>query len=204
MERPHETGLMTLNLLECDISDDALSDLLMFPKALQELIMTQLEEPEPELEESADNIRHYFSALSSASESLEKVVIDFPTLRGTRPLRIRDFVSLRTLRLNWDYQLFGSSSKKPRTQSIGLPPELETLEFFNPIGTDEEVIELLVSMIENLHITARKLKRLIVVEGDGIPPEVVYAVEEQPQLKLDVIGQMDSDSDSDVDSELSD
>ncbi|KAH7309814.1 hypothetical protein B0I35DRAFT_440678 [Stachybotrys elegans] len=196
MERPHMTALKRLHLIECDINDDALSDLLVFPKALKEFVMTQLPEPVPELEESSDNIRHYFSALTSARESLESITIDFPTLRGPRALRLREFEALRSLRINWDYHLLGSTSKKPRVESVGLPPELEALEFFNPLGTDDEVTELLVSMIQTVHVTARHLTTLTVVEGDdGVPKEVLEACKAQPQLTLDIIGQMDVDSD---------
>ncbi|KAK7424662.1 hypothetical protein QQZ08_008545 [Neonectria magnoliae] len=161
IERPHETALSKLHLIECDINDDALSDLLVFPRALKEFVMTQTEDPSPELEESSDSIRDYVIALDSASHSLETVTIDFPLLQTSRPLALRGFTALKTLRINWDHQLFGKTSKKPRLQSVGLPPELETLEFFNKLGTDDEVTELFVHAIENLDITARKLSRLI-------------------------------------------
>jgi hypothetical protein len=110
-------------------------------------------------------------------------------LASARPLALREFTALKTLRLNWDYQLFGKSTKKPRLHSVGLPPELETLEFFNPLGTDEEVTDLFVSAIESLHITCRKLKELIVlVDEDEVPKEVLEAVKKQEQLHLNVIG----------------
>lgn len=193
IERPHDTALTTLHLIDCDINDDALSDLLEFPKALEEFVMTQAEDPSPELEESSDSIRHYMVALSSACHSLKTVTIDFPMLQSSRPLALRDFVALKTLRLNWDHQLFGKSSKKPRLTSVGMPPELETLEFFNELGTDEEVTDLFVHMIQNLHFTAGKLTRLIVSESegeDGIPREIEDACKLQKQLNLDVIGRM--------------
>ncbi|KPM39254.1 hypothetical protein AK830_g7304 [Neonectria ditissima] len=195
IERPHETALSKLHLIECDINDDALSDLLMFPQALKEFVMTQTEDPSPELEESSDSIRDYVIALDSACHSLETVTIDFPLLQTSRPLALRDFTALKTLRINWDHQLFGKTSKKPRLQSVGLPPELETLEFFNKLGTDEEVTDLFVLAIQNLHITARKLTRLIVSEGDDderIPREIEEACKLQEQLELDIIGRMDT------------
>lgn len=195
IERPHETALTRLHLIDCDVNDDALSDLLMFPEALKEFVMTQSPEPSPELEESSDSIRDYMIALNSAAHSLETVTIDFPLLRSHRALALREYVALKTLRLNWDHQLFGKSSKKPRLTSVGMPPELETLEFFNELGTDEEVTELFVNMIENLHITCGKLKRLIVTEGDGeagIPKEIEAACNAQDQLQLDIIGRMDT------------
>lgn len=185
IERPHETALNSLHLIECDINDDGLSDLLMFPKALKEFVMTQSEEPVPELEESSTSIRDYMSALSEQSHSLESITIDFPTLSSTRALALRDFEVLKTLRINWDHQLFGKSSKKPRLHSVGLPPELTTLEFFNPLGTDEEVTDLMVYMIQNLPIMARKLEELIVVKGEnGVPAEVLEACNDQDQMSL--------------------
>ncbi|KAK7214498.1 hypothetical protein V2G26_002501 [Clonostachys chloroleuca] len=122
IEQPHETALSKLHLIECDINDDALSDLLMFPKALKEFVMTQNEEPSPELEESSDSIRDYMIAVKSACHSLETVTIDFPTLMTHRALALREFDHLKTLRINWDHQLFGKTSKKPRLHSAGLPP----------------------------------------------------------------------------------
>ncbi|KAF4965265.1 hypothetical protein FSARC_6915 [Fusarium sarcochroum] len=190
MERPHNTSLTTLHLIECDMNDDTLSDVLMFPEALKEFVFTQKEEPEPDLEESSTSIRDYISALSSQTHSLETLTIDFPMLASGRALALREFAALKTLRLNWDYQLFGKSTKKPRLHSVGLPPELETLEFFNQLGTDEEVTDLLVNMIESLHITARKMKEFIVIVGEDeeIPKEIIEACKSQPQLHLNVIG----------------
>ncbi|RMJ01646.1 hypothetical protein CDV36_015657 [Fusarium kuroshium] len=189
VERPHETALSKLHLIECDINDDALSDLLMFPKALKEFVMTHPEDPSPELEESSDSIRDYFMALKSACHSLETITIDSVFLRSSRALALRDFTALKTLRMNWDHQLYGKSSKRPRLHSVGLPPELETLEFFNDLGTDEEVTELLVNTIENVNLMARHLKELIVrVEDREIPKEVLEACKSQPQLHLHVIG----------------
>ena len=198
MERPHETALSKLHLVECDISDDALSDLLEFPKALREFVMTQAAEPSPDLEESSDSIRDYMTALKSACHSLETVVVDFPSLRTSRPLALRDFTAMRTLRLNWDHQLFGKSSKKPRLHSAGLPPELETLEFSDALGTDAEVTDLLVYMLQNLRMMARNMKQLIVVENEeegGVPGDVREACRLCSQLELVIIGQIDSSLD---------
>ncbi|KAM0421460.1 hypothetical protein ACHAPT_010814 [Fusarium lateritium] len=195
VERPHETALSKLHLIDCDINDDALSDVLMFPKALKEFVMTQDEDPLPELEESSDSIRDYFMALKSACHSLETITIDSASLRSSRALALRDFTALKTLRLNWDHQLYGKSSKRPRLHSVGLPPELETLEFFNDLGTDDEVTDLLVNTIENVNLMARHLKELIVrVDDCEVPKEVLDACKSQSQLHLHVIG---GDEDSD-------
>ncbi|KAM0332259.1 hypothetical protein ACHAQA_002535 [Verticillium albo-atrum] len=201
MEQPHATALKRLHLIECDINDDALSDLLVFPEALEEFVMTQLEDPRPELEESSDSFRDYTVALASAAASLESITIDFPSLAGHKPLALRDFEKLTTLRMNWDYQLFGKSSKKPRLHSVGLPPGLETLEFFGELGRDEEVTELLAHMVEHLDLHAAKLERLVVGEG-AVPPEVREACKLHPRLKLDVIGEFDVESDGEQDEQL--
>ncbi|KFH43167.1 hypothetical protein ACRE_061120 [Hapsidospora chrysogenum ATCC 11550] len=195
IEQPHETALTKLHLIECDFNDDALSDILMFPKALAEFVMTQTRDPSPELEESSDRIDDYILALKSACHSLVTITIDFPSLTGRRALRMREFEALKTLRINWDYQLFGKSSPKPRMHSVGLPPELETLEFFNPLGTDEEVTELLVFTLQNITINAKNLRTLIVVDDEAarVPQEVVEACKSQPQLRLDIIGSLDTD-----------
>lgn len=199
IERPEQTGLTRLHLIECDINDDALSDLLAFPEALKEFVMTQAPEPSPELEESSGSIRDYMIALQSAAHSLETITVDFPLLQSARALQLREFVQLKTLRLNWDHQLFGKTSKKPRMTSVGLPPELETLEFFNELGTDEEVTDLLVSALETINFSARKFTRMIVIEGeDGntVPKAVEEACKAQEQLQLDIIGRMDTVNDS--------
>ncbi|KAK7750041.1 hypothetical protein SLS62_008034 [Diatrype stigma] len=195
IERPHQTALKKLHLVECDINDDALSDILEFPAALREFVMTQLPDPEPELDESSDDIGDYVFALRSARHSLESVTIDCPFLAGYKALRMRDFAALRTLRLNWDYQLFGKTSRrKPRLHSVGLPPELETLEFFNELGTDDEVSDLLLYTVQNREIVAAKLKTMIVVPPDdrGIPKELVEACK-ATKLQLDVIGHFDEE-----------
>lgn len=202
IERPHQTSLKKLHLVECDINDDALSDILEFPEALREFVMTQLPEPEPELEESSDDIGDYVFALKSARHSLESVTIDFPFLAGYKALRMRDFAALRTLRLNWDYQLFGKTSKKPRLHSVGLPPELETLEFFNELGTDDEVNDLLLYTVQNKGIIASKFKTMIVVPGDDgdISKDLVEACKSS-KLQLDIIGHFDEDSDEEAEEE---
>lgn len=103
--------------------------------------------------------------------------------------------------MNWDYQLFGKSSKKPRMHSVGLPPELEVLEFFNELGKDDEVTDLLLAMLEQKHIVARSLKKMIVVEGnDKILKEVKSICKEQG-LQLDIIGEFDESEDDDGDDE---
>lgn len=196
IERPHETALKKLHLIECDINDDSLGDLLELPEALEEFVMTQLEEPEPELEESSDNVGDYILALQSQAEYLQSITIDYATLTGRKALRMRDFGALKTLRLNWDYQLFGKSSKKPRLHSIGLPPIMETLELFNELGSDEEVTELFLTTIEQKIIIARTWKTLVVVEGDeGVSREMKEACK-SAGLQLDIIGAMDEDTES--------
>lgn len=201
LERPHETALKKLHLIECDINDDTLSDVLEFPVGLEEFVMTQLEEPEPELEESSDSFSDYIIALSSQAHSLKSITIDFPTLGCRKTLRLREFEVLKTLRMNWDYQLFGKSSKKPRLHSVGLPPNIEVLEFFNELGKDEEVTDLLLSMLQNKSIVARSLEKLIVVEGnESILKDVRKACKEQ-DLQLDVIGELDMGTDTDTDTD---
>ncbi|KAF1828497.1 hypothetical protein BDW02DRAFT_227237 [Decorospora gaudefroyi] len=199
IERPHETALKHLHLIECDINDDSLGDLLELPEALEEFVMTQVEEPEPELEESSDNVGDYILALQSQAEFLETITIDHPTLTGRKALRMREFGALKTLRLNWDYQLFGKSSKKPRLHSVGLPPIMDTLEFFNELGSDAEVTDLLLATIEQKDIVARTWRTMIVVEGeDGVSKEIKAACK-IAGLQLDIIGAMDEDSDAESD-----
>lgn len=172
LEKPWYTGLKTLNLIECDIHDDALADLLVLPEALQEINITQLADPVPALEESPEYMEDYILACRSAMHSLESITIDFPTLAGKNPLKMRDFEKLTELRLR-DNQLFGM--KTPRLQSVALPPNLETLEFLSEVGKDDEVAELLCYVIENRDVFARKWRDLIVVEGEGIPEKIVEA-----------------------------
>jgi len=199
LERPHMTALKKLVLIECDVNDDSLGDLLELPEALEEFAMTQLDQPDPELEQSSDNIGDYIFALQSQAEFLTSIAIDFPTLTGRRALRMRDFAALTTLRINWDYQLFGKSSKKPRLHSVGLPPILETLEFFNELGTDGEVNDLFLALIEQKRIVARTWKTMVVVESEhGVAREMKDACR-QAGLQLDIIGAMDDDEDDDDD-----
>lgn len=178
LERPHSTGLKKLRFIECDINDDALADIMEFPEALKEFYMYHKPEPEPELEESSDEINEFIMAMKPCAETLETIVIDHPTLGGRKVLRMRDFLAVKTLRLNFDTQLFGKTSKKPRLHSVGLPPELETLEFFGEIGKDEMVTELFAIALGNVEYMARNLKTLILVEGpDGIPQQILDACE---------------------------
>ncbi|KAI8633895.1 hypothetical protein F5Y19DRAFT_471154 [Xylariaceae sp. FL1651] len=162
IERPHELMLKKLHLIECDISDDALGDVLELPKGLEEFVMTHSAEPTPELEENSDNMGDYIVALQSQCHSLETITIDFPTLGSRRPLRMRDFIALKTLRVNWDWQLFGKKSKKPRLDSFGVPPNLQTLEFFNELGTDEEVAELLDYLVQTSDVAAKAVKTTLI------------------------------------------
>jgi hypothetical protein len=203
-ERPHQTALKKLHLIECDMNDDALADVLEFPEALEEFVMTQLEELEPELEESSDSLSDYIVALQSQAEFLKSITFDFPTLHNRKTLRLREFGALKTLRLNWDHQLFGKSGKKARLHSVGFPPEMEMLEFFNDLGTDTEVTDLFVAAIESKAVIARSWKTMVVVEGDdGVPREIKEACK-LVGLQLDIIGAMDeTDTDSDDDSDES-
>ena len=155
IERPHQLPLKRLHLIECDISDDALGDVLELPKAMEEFIMTQGAEPKPELEESSDNLNDYMVALRPQCESVKNITIDFPTMGSRRPLRMREFTALKILRVNWDWQLFGRKSKKPRIDNFGIPPQLEKLEFFNELGTDDEVTELLDYLIQTSDVAAK-------------------------------------------------
>lgn len=199
LERPHETALKKLHLIECDINDDGLGDLLELPEALEEFVMTHAEEPEPELEESSDNVADYINALKSQSESLISITIDSPSMTSRKVLRMREFGAVKTLRLNWDYQLFGKSSKKPRLHSVGLPPELEMLEFFNELGTDTEVNDLLLVLIESKSIVARRWKTMVVVEGDEAILKQIKIACKEVGLQLDIIGAFDEDTESEND-----
>ncbi len=173
LEKPWETALKELHLIECDINDDALADLLVMPEALKEITITQLEIPEPPLEESPEFMEDYILSLRSAQHSLETISIDFATLSGKNPLKLRDFDQVKSLQLR-DYQLFGL--KTPRLHSVGLPPNLEYLEFFNEVGKDEEVAELLSYTIENKDIFARKWNKMVVAGGEvGIPSNILEA-----------------------------
>ncbi|ROW04828.1 hypothetical protein VMCG_04806 [Cytospora schulzeri] len=176
MERPHSTSLKSLRLIECDINDDSLADILEFPEALKEFYMYHTADPQPELEESSNEINEHIMALKDQAETLESITIDHPTLGGRKVLRLRDFQSCKTLRLNHDTQLFGKTGKKPRMHSAGLPPQLETLEFFEPLGTDEVVTDLFCMMLESIDFMARRLKTLTVPEGpNGVPEQILEA-----------------------------
>jgi hypothetical protein len=201
IERPHVTALKRLHLVECDINDDALADILEFPEALEEFVMTQAEEPEPELEESSDSLSDYIVALKSQAEFLTNITFDSPTLHNRKTLRLRDFEALKTLRLNWDHQLFAKSSKKPRLHSVGFPPNMETLEFFNELGTDAEVTDLLVVAIESKDIIAKNWTTLVVVEGDNSVPTAIKDACKTVGLRLDIIGDIDNITDASIDEE---
>lgn len=168
LEKPSETDLKILHLIECDINDDALSDILLHPEALQEISITQLEKPHPALEEAPANIEDYILALPQ--HSLQQIIIDFPSLRGKSALRMREFEELKTLKLR-DYQFFGEGS--PRLHSVGFPPNLEELQFLNRVGTDDEIAELLAYTIENKEVVARSLKRMVVGNQENDLPWVV-------------------------------
>lgn len=90
--------------------------------------------------------------------------------------------------------------EEARLHSVGLPPELELLEFFNELGKDEEVTDLLLAMLQNKSVVARNLERMVVVEGnDKVLGEVKTICKEQG-LQLDIIGELDEDeSDEDLD-----
>lgn len=183
LEKPSETALKALHFIECDINDDALADILLHPEALQEFTITQLEVPIPELEESPENVDDYIVALSSAQHSLETISINFPTLGAKNPLRLREFEVLKSLQLR-DYQLFGQSP--PRLHSVGLPPSLEFLEFFNEFGVDhdEDIIDLLCYFLEK-DTLGRHLCDVKVVSGDGgLPPRIIEAVNESEHFRL--------------------
>lgn len=131
----------------------------------------------PEAIESPADAGDYIFALNSAQHSLETISIDNSNLGGRKALRLRDFTALKKLELR-DYQLFGSTSKKPRLHSVGLPPVLETLTFFGQVGEDEEVLDLLENLIEQKEIMARSLRRLVLARGKGsLPERIVRACE---------------------------
>lgn len=186
MERPHSTALKSLRLLECDINDDSLADIMEFPEGLREFYLYHTAEPNPELEEGSDEICEHVMALRDQAETLESITIDHPTLAGRKVLRLRDFQSVKYLRLNRDTQLFGKTGRKPRMHSAGLPPRLEVLEFTEPLGGDETVTELFAMMLQNIEFMARDLRTLIVVEGpDGIPEQILEACKDK-KFELDI------------------
>ncbi|TVY60681.1 hypothetical protein LSUE1_G009653 [Lachnellula suecica] len=168
LEKPSETDLRVLHLIECDINDDALSDILLHPDALKEISITQLETPYPPLEEAPKYVEDYILALPQ--HSIESITIDFPSLRGKNALRLREFEALKTLKIR-DYQLFGQAS--PRLHSVGFPPILEILHFLNRIGQDEEIAELLAYTIENKEIVARSIRQMVVANEEHDLPWVI-------------------------------
>ncbi|KAH8799757.1 F-box domain-containing protein [Xylogone sp. PMI_703] len=172
LEKPSETALRDLHLIECDINDDALADLLQIPEGLKKFTMSQARKPSPPLEESSEDIEDYILTLASQSHSLQYVSIDYATLGAESALRLREFQELTFLQLR-DFQLWGQSVGKPRLHSVGIPPNLEILEFLDPVTDDEEIIDLMCYTFQSKDITARKLKKLIVPGGgDGLPKEV--------------------------------
>lgn len=132
--------------------------------------MTQTREPSPPLEETGEDVEDYVLTLSSQAHALESVVIDFATLGAESAMRLREFQQLTSLRLR-DFQLFGQPEGKPRMHSVGLPPNLEVLEYLDPVVDDEEILELMCYMIENKSIMARKWTKLIVPGGESGLPE---------------------------------
>jgi hypothetical protein len=187
MERPHSTALKSLRLLECDINDDSLADIMEFPEGLREFYLYHTAEPNPELEESSDEICEHVMALRDQAETLESITIDHPTLAGRKVLRLRDFQNVRYLRLNRDTQLFGKTGRKPRMHSAGLPPRLEVLEFTEPLGGDDTVTELFAMMLQNIEFMARDLRALIVVAGpDGSVPEQILEACKGKKFELDI------------------
>jgi hypothetical protein len=158
-------------LIECDINDDGLTELLLFPEALKEISMTQLEDPSPPLEETPEDLNDFILAFQSAMHSLETISIDFPTIKAKDPLKLREFEAVTSLELR-DYQLFGASG----LSSVAFPPNLETLTFLNDVGVDEDLTELLCYTIEKKDIFARNLKQLVVPEGKKpLPKRLVEA-----------------------------
>ena len=78
---------------------------------------------------------------------------------------------------------------------------MDTLEFFNELGSDAEVTDLLLATIEQPDIVARNWKTLVVVEGEaGVSREIKNACK-TAGLQLDIIGAMDEDTESENESE---
>lgn len=182
LEKPENTGLKELHLLECDINDDALSDILLHPEALEKISITQTANPSPELEESPLEIRDYITALSSAAHSLLTITIDFPTLVAKHALRLREFQALKELTIR-DYQLIGQGH--PRLHSVGLPPIMEKLNLLGRLGEDDEIAELLCYAIE--HTLARQQCKILVSEKEhNIPKEIIEACEKSEYFSLQI------------------
>jgi len=194
LELPSETPLKELHLIECDLNDDGLTELLLFPEALKEITMKQLETPNPPLEETPEDIEEYIFALHSAIHSLESISIDFPTLHCKNPLKLRDFEAVTSLELR-DYQLFGTSG----LSSVAFPPNLETLIFLNEIGDDEALTELLCYTLERKDIFARNLRRLIVPEGTKLLPHKLVEVCTEPLVLCTTAADSDYDDDAEED-----
>ncbi len=135
--------------------------------------MTQLETPNPPLEESSEDVKDYIFALKSAQHSLETISIDCPSLGGESALRLRDFQALKSIKLR-DHQLFGTGS--PRLHSVGLPLTLEVMDFLGTVGDDEDILDLLCYTIENKEIMARNWVEMGIVGGEEtLPSNVVEA-----------------------------
>lgn len=183
VEQPSETSLTTLHLIECDINDEALSELLLFPDALKHITMTHLGEPNPPLEESSDDTEDYVLALRSADHSLESISIDFPSLVSENPLKLRAFEQLKSLEIRHT-QLFGQS----RLHSVGFPPFLEKLKFFDRVDENEELLELLCYTLEQKEIVARKMTEMTIAKGgegeDGISPKLLEACKDLKDFKI--------------------
>jgi hypothetical protein len=176
LEKPEETALQFLHLLDCDINDEALTDILLHPETLREITLTQRPTPFPELEESPDDVGDFIFALGSAQHSLEKIIIDFPTLNSKAAQRLRDFDAVTELEIR-DFQLLGQTSGKPRLNSVGLPPNLEVLRFPGGMSRgDEELMDLLEYVIGTSAVLARKWKVLEVEGGEEGMPERIREV----------------------------
>jgi len=184
LEKPEETALQYLHLLDCDINDEALTDILLHPETLKEITITQRATPDPELEESPEDVADFISALGSAQHSLEKIVINFPTLNSKSALRLRDFDAVTELEIR-DFQLLGQTSGKPRLHSVGLPPNLEILRFPGGVcGEDEELMDLLEYVVGNRGVLARKWRDLVVEGGEEGLPERISEVCKMAELKV--------------------
>ncbi|KAI0996158.1 hypothetical protein K3495_g12024 [Podosphaera aphanis] len=170
LEKPERTALQTLQLLECDMSESGFFDIMTCPAALKEITLTQLKSPDPPLDKAPEVIEDYTSALAIAEYSLEKMVLDFPSLKSKRPMHLRRYNKLTRLEL-YDYQLFSLAS--PRFRSISLPPNLKLLKLFNQVGEDETVAELLSHTIKNKDVLAKNWTKMIVEEIQRLPLSIL-------------------------------